>query len=444
MQGILAAGLLCCLALQSADSQKPVEARAAAAISAMASGDFAVVEAQFTAAMKAAWPAAKLAAAWAGLSKGLGPYRECGTNVRVVRIADKQMVISPCTFGAADVDIQFAFDAAGRISGLQIRPGARASYAPPPYADPAAFTEEEVTVGSGEWALPGTLSIPKGARARHPAVVLVHGSGAHDRDTSIGPNRPFKDLALGLASRGVAVLRYDKRNMVHAAKPGADSGLTVREEVIDDAVQAVKLLRAHPRVDPARVFVLGKSLGGMLVPRIAQADPTVNGWIVMAGAARPLEEAVLAQARYLATADGSISSDEQATIDRAQALVDYVRTLKPEDARSTDRTFGAPASYWLDLRGYDPPAAAKTIRSRMLVLQGERDYQVTTAEFARWKAALGSRSDVTFRSYPSLNHLFIAGTGPSLPAEYLVAGHVAEEVVRDIADWILQQPAKAR
>jgi dienelactone hydrolase len=443
MQGILSAGLLCCLALQTPEPQKPVEARAGGAMALMAAGDFAAVEAQFTRAMKEAWPAAKLAAAWAGLSKGLGPYRECGPNVRVVRIADKQMVISSCKFGAADVDIQFAFDASGRISGLQIRPGARAAYTPPTYANPAAFVEEEVTIGSGEWALPGTLSLPK-STGRHPAVVLVHGSGQQDRDTSFGPNRPFKDLALGLASRGVAVLRYDKRNRVHAAKLADQPALTVREEVIDDAVQAVKLLRAHPRVDPARVFVLGKSLGGMLVPRIAQADPTVNGWIVMAGAARPLEEAILEQSRYLAAADGTISGEEQSTIDRAAALVERVRSLKPEDARSAENLSGAPASYWLDLRGYDPPAAATSIKSRMLVLQGERDYQVTMTEFARWKAALGSRSDVTFRSYPSLNHLFIAGTGPSLPAEYLVAGHVAEEVVRDIADWILQRPAKPR
>jgi alpha-beta hydrolase superfamily lysophospholipase len=100
---------------------------------------------------------------------------------------------------------------------------------------------------------------------------------------------------------------------------------------------------------------------------------------------------------------------------------------------------GAPASYWLDLRGYDPSVAAKAVKTSMLILQGERDFQVTLDEFARWKAALGSRTDVTFRSYPALNHLFIAGAGPSLPAEYQVAGHVAEEVVRDIGAWILAQ-----
>ncbi len=72
----------------------------------------------------------------------------------------------------------------------------------------------------------------------------------------------------------------------------------------------------------------------------------------------------------------------------------------------------------------------------MLILQGGRDFQVTADDFAKWKAALGARRDVTFHSYPQLNHLFIAGAGPSLPAEYQVPGHVAEEVVRDIASWI--------
>lgn len=98
---------------------------------------------------------------------------------------------------------------------------------------------------------------------------------------------------------------------------------------------------------------------------------------------------------------------------------------------------GAPASYWLDLREYDPPSEARRVKASMLILRGERDYQVTAEEFARRKAALASRRDVTVRSYPALNHLFIAGTGASLPAEYQVPSHVAEEVIGDIATWIM-------
>jgi dienelactone hydrolase len=312
---------------------------------------------------------------------------------------------------------------------------ASAPYAPPPYATPAAHAETDVTIGSGEWALPGTLTMPVGA-GPFPAVVLVHGSGPGDRDQSNGPNRMFKDLALGLASRGIAVVRYDKRSRVHGAKMAALSGMTVKEEVLDDAVSAAALARTLPRIDPARVFVLGHSLGGMLVPRIAALDPTLAGVISLAGSARPLERAILEQTVYLANADGTVTPEEQKGIDSAQKLVDAVGALKASDATSTTRLGNAPPSYWIDLRGYDPPLVAKAQRMPMLILQGERDYQVTLDDFARWKAALGDRRNVTFRSYPALNHQFMPGTGKSLPSEYLTASHVAEAVVTDIAAWI--------
>jgi fermentation-respiration switch protein FrsA (DUF1100 family) len=138
-------------------------------------------------------------------------------------------------------------------------------------------------------------------------------------------------------------------------------------------------------------------------------------------------------------AGGTVTPAGQAQIDEAQKLVEAVRALTPEAARSGKTIFGAPASYWLDLRGYDPPAAARNVKQPMLVLQGERDYQVTVDEFARWKSALAVKSNVTFHSYPALNHLFIAGTGKSLPAEYETAGHVDEAVVRDIAEWIKRE-----
>jgi hypothetical protein len=269
-----------------------------------------------------------------------------------------------------------------------------------------------------------------------PALVLVHGSGPNDRDETILGNKPFKDLALGLASRGIAVLRYDKRTKVYPARLGAVANFTVTQEVLEDALAAVKTLRAQPRIDPARVFVLGHSLGGMLIPRIAAGDPSLAGLIVMAGAARPLEQAILEQTQYIATADGKISPEEQTQIDDAKKLVETVHALTPEDATSSRLIAGAPASYWLDLRGYDAPTAAKTVAQPMLVLQGERDYQVTMDEFARWKSALAGRSNVTFHSYPALNHLFIGGTGKSLPAEYETPGHVDEAVLRDIVDWI--------
>lgn len=306
---------------------------------------------------------------------------------------------------------------------------------PPAYAHSDAYTEQDVTAGAAGWPLPGILTMPAGD-GPFPAVVLVHGSGPQDRDASIGPNKPFRDLALGLASSGVAVLRYEKRSREHAKRLNEDVRLAVREEVIDDVLAGAALLRRSPRIDPARVFVLGHGLGGMLAPRIVDADPMLAGAVVLAGAVRPLERSLVEQTRYLLVADGQLTDDEREQLMEAERLAAAVRALTPADAGRKESIGGVPASYWLDLRGYDPPALASRLASPFLVLQGERDYQVTMADFARWRAALESRANVTFASYPSLNHMFMAGTGPSLPTEYLEPGHVDAQVIADIARWI--------
>jgi dienelactone hydrolase len=414
-----------------------VAARAKEVIASLAAQQFAAVEARFTEQMTVALSGGRLGSTWTAVIAQAGPLKSCETSPRIRSIADKQMVITLCEFERAKVDVQIAFDSDGKISGLALRPAAPppAPYALPPYANPAAYTEEDLTIGAAEWPLPGTLSMPVGL-GPFPAVVLVHGSGPNDRDETIGPNKPFKDLALGLASRGIAVLRYDKRSKVHAAKLGAVADFTVKQEVVDDVLEAVRALRANARIDRARVFVLGHSLGGMLIPRVGAADPSLAGLIVLAGAARSLEDAILEQTRYLSLADGAVSAEEQVAIDNAAKLAARVKGLTAAEAKNPEMISGAPASYWLDLRGYDPPSAAKTLKQPLLVLQGERDYQVTMAEFEKWKAALAGKSNVTFRSYPALNHLFIAGTGRSLPAEYSTSGHVAEDVVREVASWI--------
>ena len=111
---------------------------------------------------------------------------------------------------------------------------------PPPYAKAGAYREKDFTVGTGEWRLPGTLTLPVGVTKPLPALVLVHGSGPNDRDETILANKPFRDLAWGLASKGIAVLRYEKRTKEYATKLRAAGirDLTVKEETIDDALSA--------------------------------------------------------------------------------------------------------------------------------------------------------------------------------------------------------------
>jgi dienelactone hydrolase len=310
----------------------------------------------------------------------------------------------------------------------------------PSYARSDAYSDQDVVAGADGWPLPGTLTMPVGD-GPFPAVVLVHGSGPHDRDGTSGPNRPLRDIAVGLTSRGVAVLRYDKRSLRHAERMAAP-GVTVSDEVIDDALAGVALLRRTPRIDPGRVFVLGHGLGGTLAPRIAEADPSVAGVIVMAGAVKSPEQAIVEQTRYLIVADGQLTDAEREQLMGAERLAAVIRALTAADAGGSDAILGAPPSYWLDLRGYDPPALAGRLAHPFLVLQGERDYQVTMADFTRWRAALESRANVTLRSYPTLNHLFMPGRGPSLPDEYLTPGHVDADVIADIATWLTSVPRR--
>ncbi len=411
------------------------EARAKAFVDLLASGAFEQAAAQFTPQMTAGLSAQRLGAVWNSLVTQAGAFRRPIGVSSSERGALASVTIT-CEFANATIDVQVTYDADGRVAGLSFRPGAApVLYSPPPYADAAGFTEREVTVGTGRWTLPGTLTLPVGA-GPFPAVVLVHGSGPSDRDETVGQNEPFKDLALGLASRGIAVLRYEKRTRQYQGQLNDVANFTVKDETIEDALAAVDLLRKDPSVDPRRVFVLGHSLGGMLAPRIGAADPQIGGLIILAGAVRPLEQALQDQSRYLAMADGTITPEEQAQLDRLAEVADRIRHLTPSDAADRTLIFGAPASYWLDLRGYDPPAAAARLAQPMLVLQGERDYQVTMDEFAKWRAALASTSNATLQSFPALNHLFIAGTGRSLPAEYQTPGHVSEDVIRTIAEWI--------
>jgi len=423
-------------------SEQDAVASAEQLIDLMIKQDFTTAFGHFDSAMKAALPEMQLEKAWESLIAQAGAYQaKLGTQPPTHQ-DQYTIVVITLQFEKAPIDLRVVVNSnTGLISGLRFMPNqseAAKKYRPPTYADPNAFEEREVTVGAGEWQLSGTLTLPKG-QAPFPAVVLVHGSGPNDRDETIGPNKPFKDLAWGLASHGIAVLRYDKRTKVYADKLASAANLTVKEETTDDAIAAIDLLRQTDSVEPTRIFVLGHSLGGMLAPRIGQADPNIAGLIIMAGPTRPLEDLMVEQIQYIASLDGAISPEEQQQIDLLEQQVKAIKALKPTDQISaTQMLLVGPPSYWLDLQGYKPAEVASKLSQPMLILQGERDYQVTMQDFQNWKDALSSHSNVQLKTYPDLNHLFITGTGKSTPAEYNVPGNMSVNVIDDIAAWIKQ------
>jgi hypothetical protein len=284
------------------------------------------------------------------------------------------------------------------------------------------------------------LSIPKG-EGPFAAVILVHGSGPHDRDEAVGANRPFRDLAGGLASRGIAVLRYDKRTYAYSgALEQVGRNFTVDDEVVNDALAAVAFLRGQPRISGSRIYVLGHSMGGMLVPRIGQRIVSAAGFIMMAANTTPLEDLLVKQTEYLAALDGDISEEEKNSLAAIAEQVATIKKLTNTDRDSSDKmVLGAPPSYWLDLREYHPAQAARELNRPVLVLQGNRDYQIPMADFQEWQEALTPQKKSTLIVYPGLNHLFMAGQGPPNPSEYLQPGHVAEPVIVDIVNWLQKQ-----
>jgi len=312
-----------------------------------------------------------------------------------------------------------------------------AEYHPPDYVSAASFREQPTAVNVGtQWSLAATLTLPAG-NGPFPVVVLVHGSGPNDRDETQGPNKPFKDLAWGLASQGIAVLRYEKRTRVYPGQLSALPSITVKEETVDDALAAVELLRHTPNIDPKRVFVLGHSLGGMLVPRIGLADKgDIAGFIVFAGATRPLEDEWVRQYEYIYGLDGKITPEEQVEIMGYKRQAARIKQLTAADALSKELLLYVPPSYWLDLRGYSPPTEAMKLTKPLLILQGERDYNVTMDAFRDWQKALAQRSDVSFKSYPKLDHLFLEGGGAASTADYAHPRNIPKYVVDDIAAWI--------
>src|ERR1017187_7045905 len=355
--------------------------------------------------------------------KGWGAVEKIG-QPGIEEMGPTKVVTFPVSFADKSIKARFAINVSGQVSVMYLMPG-ETEWTRPAYSKPDSFTERAVTFGDDEWKLPGTLAVPKGA-GPFPAVLLVQDFGPKDRDDSHAVLNPFRDLSDGLASRGAIVLRYEKRIGQYAERMSGKP-YTADDETVDDAVTALTFLRAQSAVDPKQVYLVGHGLGGYLAPRIAAEDGKLAGMVVMAANQRPLEDLMLDEVLTL----GIKGKD----LEQSKAAVKRIKNLEQNDA-DAPATFGLPAAYWLDLKGYDPAAEAQKLSVPILILYGERDFQVPKVDFDLWKSGLAGRKNVIARSYPVLNHPFVAGFGPSTEKEYDKPGHVAPEVVDDIAKFV--------
>ena len=401
----------------------------------MDAGEFDAVVASFTPEAQSAIDAPTLQRIWTSLPQQAGAAKGRGEPTLATHGVFRIVTI-PLHYEQATLNAIITLDTQDRVAGLLLQP---AQAAPPPAAPPAddaTFRERDFSVGEGERALPGTLAMPVASNLASakpvPAVVLVHGSGPQDRDETIGPNRPFLDIARGLAAQGIATLRYDKRTRAHPGDFGPDS--TIDDETTDDAVAAIAALRDTPGIDPDRVFVLGHSLGAMMAPRIAARAEDTAGAILFAAPSRPLLDILVEQFQRMAALDGSVSEAEQQAIEALQANITRIRA--GENVPVSEAPMGLPTHYWRSIEAVDPVANLEALTKPALVLHGGRDIQVVEADWQGWQTAFADSPRVTLKAYPALSHLGIAGEGPGSLADYQTPGQVDADLINDIAAWI--------
>jgi uncharacterized protein len=308
------------------------------------------------------------------------------------------------------------------------------STAPLSAAPPEGVTERQVTIGSGEWAVRGAVTLPAEG-GPFPAILLVGGSGPGSLDLDVGPNKIFRDLAWGLAQQGVAVMRFEKRSHAHAARFRAlGRRATLEEEFIDDATAAARLLRETPGVDARRVYVLGHSQGGGLAPGIVRRLG-LAGVVVVSSSPRTPSQIILDQAIYFE----SLARDGAYDAQQARMVREGAERIATATESDSTVILGNPAWYWASMARVDAPADIVAVRARggrVLMVHGGRDYLVTETDWDAWQAALAGVEGVTFRQYPDLNHILQPGVGRMTPAEYGELRPVSPELIRDLAAWI--------
>lgn len=372
---------------------------------------------------------------WYGLSAQLGVL----VDVNLVSTKTEGEIAVVTVEVKFDKDVQnflLAYNKGEKMVGFFLLPKQKTkTYSKPVYADTTLYKETEVYVKTPghKNTLVGVLTAPKNV-SNYPIVVFIHGSGPSDMDETVGSNRPFKDLAAGLAYNGIGSIRYVKRTMIY---PEEFSGaITVREEVLDDAVAAVSLARTIPGADKQQVFVLGHSLGGMLAPRIATLIPDLSGLVLLAAPARNLIDVIIDQ-----NADTYALSKDTTAAGKSQMAtltsdLQKMKSLKPGSIKPDSVLFGLPASYWIDLNQYDQLVTAKKLKQRIFVAQGGYDFQVSIKDYNLWTEGLGKKKNATLKLYPTLNHLMTPQTERGTIKQYEVPSNVSADLINDISAWI--------
>lgn len=368
--------------------------------------------------------------AWEATVAGMGAYIEVYESKEEAIDNKLQSVTVILRYENNGLKVFFSYNKKGIIEGLWF------NYSPiePEAVSNEVLEETKITIGKGEYAVTGMLTMPKGI-ANPPVVILVPGSGTHDMNEIVGANKPFEDIAWGLAKLGIASIRYNERLFQNPAL--AANKITIELDSLDDASQAISFAISCDKINKDKIYVLGHSLGGMMMPKIASEHKEIAGILILAGSPRKLEDIVYDQnMEALANIEGITKKQIAETVTVIEDQVTQIKILKDTD---TAVLLGQPATYWYSLNQIDTPKLTAGLTIPIFIAQGSEDFQAyADKDYVKWQELLSDNDNVTFHLYDGLNHLFMTTNGKKDITEYNIKGHVEQRVIDDIVLWIKQ------
>lgn len=366
--------------------------------------------------------------------------------------ADVESICVTLKFENAELIVETRMSKDYRIASLKFdkrSTNQHAAWRPPDYAKSDDVVEESVSFGQSEWKLNGVFTRPKAPpppAAGYPAVVIFQGGpGPADADGTVGNSKMIKDLAWGLAARGISSFRYEKRAYPHFEKFYRRGSYTFADDTLDDAREAVETVKQIRSVDPANLFVLGHSLGGIAASTILSADDKIRGGILMATSSINFVDNALAQAVFLSTVwrkyykeSGRsarlpfLTGYDKAFLQDAKQTVDDIKNDRLPRGRLAEDTYGGhPFSFWADINKYDSIRSLKKNDSPVLILSADFDERVVSFENQpAWKLFTKTRRNITLKEYAGLDHSM------SEPVFNFYDKHLSEKVISDASDWI--------
>lgn len=304
-------------------------------------------------------------------------------------------------------------------------------YQIPPYVDTSLFNEVEFVMKGGT-PIPATMTVAI-TDELNPVVLLFHGFGPTDRDETVGSLKPLRDIAWGLASRGVASIRFDCR--AYTQPPDSVAAYNLNQYMLDDIAALLAYIRLESAIfDTTRIFIAAHGLGGMAAPLAALNDGGLAGLILLSVPARPFAEMLMETVRNDLKADDKSSKSDRKMLEEISGILERLenRTL-PSD----EMILFAPARVWYDLMDNNHLKIIKRLNSPILIVQSGRDFKASEADSKIWDKTLAGLQSVTLKKYHNLNHFFQPGLGPADKTDYMSnSAPVDRQVVEDMAAWI--------